>query len=152
VAATRSGSSRLNSKLGERAELDSHANMICLGRHCSVIRRTGVTMKGKAFVSEVGSLDNIPVVDAVIVYDCPFTGESYFLLMYNCFDIPSMECHLIPPSSFVKLGYLSMIHRRFSRWKLTRILMSSMTVSQRCKFIWDSLGYSVISNAGPSSG
>ena len=99
VAATRGGSSRVGRgrDLGERAELDSHANVVCLGKHCSVIRRTGVTMKVNAFASEVGSLSNIPVVDAVVVFDCPYTRESYFMLMYNCLYIPSMECHLIPP-------------------------------------------------------
>ena len=56
-----------------------------------------MTMKVNAFASEVGSLSNIPVVDAVVVFDCPYTGESYFMLMYNCLYIPSMECHLIPP-------------------------------------------------------
>jgi hypothetical protein len=65
VAATRGGSSQLGRDLGERAELDTHANVICLGRHCSVIRRTGVTMKVNAFASEVGSLTNIPVVERV---------------------------------------------------------------------------------------
>jgi len=54
-------------------------------------------MKVNAFASEVGSLSNIPVVDAVVVFDCPYTGESYFMLLYNCLYIPSMECHLIPP-------------------------------------------------------
>lgn len=63
-------------------------------------------MKVNAFASEVGSLNNIPVVDAVIVYDCPFTGESYFLLMYNCLYIPSMECHLIPPFILREAGLL----------------------------------------------
>ena len=106
MAATRGGPGRFGSNLGERAELDSHANMICLGKHCSVVRRTGVTMKVNAFASEVGSLNNIPVVDAVIVYDCPFTGESYFLLMYNCLYIPSMECHLIPPFILREAGLL----------------------------------------------
>jgi hypothetical protein len=46
------------------------------------------------------------VVDAVIVYDCPFTGESYFLLMYNCLYIPSMECHLVPPFILREAGLL----------------------------------------------
>eukprot|EP00985_Skeletonema_marinoi_P019646 scaffold11359_cov102-Skeletonema_marinoi.AAC.1 len=28
---------------GSQAELDSHTNMICLGKHCTVLRRTGRT-------------------------------------------------------------------------------------------------------------
>ena len=130
MASTRDGSSRLGRDLGERAELDSHANVICLGRHCSVVRRTGVTMEVNAFASEVGSLTNIPVVDAVVVYDCLYTGESYFLLMHNCLHIPSMECHLISPSFSVKLGCMSVIHRRSSRQSLTKTPMSSLIMRQ----------------------
>eukprot|EP00973_Karenia_brevis_P067467 9385002-Karenia_brevis.AAC.1 len=51
---------------GSQAELDSHANMICLGKHCTVLRRTGRTVRVNAFADSVGSLNNIPVVDAVV--------------------------------------------------------------------------------------
>ena len=55
MAATRGGSSQVGRgrDLGECAELDSHANVVCLGKHCSVIRRTGVTMKVNAFASSL---------------------------------------------------------------------------------------------------
>jgi hypothetical protein len=51
-----------------RADLDSHANMVCLGSHCTVIRRTGKFVRVNAFASAVGSLYDVPLVDAVIVY------------------------------------------------------------------------------------
>mmetsp|Transcript_24172 Transcript_24172/g.41383 ORF Transcript_24172/g.41383 Transcript_24172/m.41383 type:complete len:94 (-) Transcript_24172:37-318(-) len=54
-----------NYQPGTQADLDSRANMACLGKHCTVLRRTGRTVR-------VGSLNNIPVVDAVIVFDDPY--------------------------------------------------------------------------------
>ena len=50
-----------------RAELDSHANMVCLGKHCTVIRRTGQNVRVNAVASAVGSLKQVPLVDAAIV-------------------------------------------------------------------------------------
>ena len=38
-----------------RAELDSHANMVGLGSHCTVERRTGRSVQVNAFVSAVGT-------------------------------------------------------------------------------------------------
>lgn len=80
-----------------RAELDSHANMICLGQHCNIIRRTNMTVKVNAFADEVGALNDIPVVDAVVCYEDPYSNERYLLLCYNALYIPSMSHHLIPP-------------------------------------------------------
>ena len=92
---------------GSQAELDSHANMICLGKHCTVLRRTGRTVRVNAFADSVGSLNNIPVVDAVVVFDNPYgSGESYFLVMYNALYIPSMSHHLIPPFLLREAGLL----------------------------------------------
>jgi hypothetical protein len=80
-----------------RAELDSHANMVVLGKACTIIRRTGLSVNVNAFASEVGSLKQVPLVDAAIVYDDKSTDEQYVLIMYNALYIPSMEHHLIPP-------------------------------------------------------
>eukprot|EP00985_Skeletonema_marinoi_P022137 scaffold13946_cov224-Skeletonema_marinoi.AAC.1 len=79
VSSTRKASGT-NYQPGTQAELDSHANMICLGKHCTVLRRTGRTVRVNAFADSVGSLNNIPVVDAVVVFDDPYGNEeSYFL-------------------------------------------------------------------------
>ena len=79
-----------------RAELDSHANMVCLGKHCTVIRRTGQNVRVNAFASAVGSLKQVPLVDAAIVYE-DNNSQQYLLVFYNALYIPSMENHLIPP-------------------------------------------------------
>ena len=70
-----------------RAELDSHANMVVLGKHCTVIRRTGHTVNVNAFASEVGSLKQVPIVDAAVVYEDRMNDEKYIMIMYNALYI-----------------------------------------------------------------
>jgi hypothetical protein len=70
--------------------------MVCLGSHCTVIRRTGKFVRVNAFASAVGSLNDVPLVDAVVVYE-DNDGERYLLVFYNALFIPSMKHHLIPP-------------------------------------------------------
>ena len=59
-----------------RIELDSHANMICLGNNCTVIRRTGLTMRVNAFANEAGGLNDVPLVDAVVLYHDEFEDKE----------------------------------------------------------------------------
>jgi len=49
-----------------------------------------------AFASAVGSLKQVPLVDAAIVYE-DNNSQQYLLVFYNALYIPSMENHLIPP-------------------------------------------------------
>ena len=39
----------------------------------------------------------IPIVDAAVQYDCPFTGNIYILVLRNALYVPAMDNHLIPP-------------------------------------------------------
>ena len=39
----------------------------------------------------------VPIVDAVLAYDCPFTGLTYLLVVRNALCVPSMDHNLIPP-------------------------------------------------------
>ena len=80
-----------------RTELDSHANMAVMGKHAFIFESNGRTCSVAPFASELGRLKDVPIVDAAIAYDCPFTGQVYILLIRNALHIPSMEHNLIPP-------------------------------------------------------
>ena len=80
-----------------RTELDSHANMVVLGRHSLVVANTGKTAQVSPFTPDYKSMENVPIVDGAIAYDCPYSGESYVLLCHNALHAPSMEHNLIPP-------------------------------------------------------
>ncbi len=88
-----------------RVDLDSHANMCCLGKQCTVVRRTGKCVNVNAFTKDVGKLKAVPLVDAVIVYE-DRAGRVYLLVMYNALYIPSMEHHLIPPFLLREAGLI----------------------------------------------
>lgn len=78
-------------------ELDSHANMVVMGRNATVIAWTGETAEVHAFSDECDALERVPIVDAATAYDCPYTGKTFILVAMNVLYIKSMERNLIPP-------------------------------------------------------
>ena len=80
-----------------KSELDSHANMVVLGKECFVFEPTGKTCSVEPFSSELGIAQNVPIVDAALAYDCPFTYETYILIIRNALHIETMQHNLIPP-------------------------------------------------------
>ena len=80
-----------------RTELDSHANMVVIGKHSFIFESTGRTCNVKPFCDELGIAKDIPIVDAAIAYDCPYKNKTYILLIRNALYIPSMIHNLIPP-------------------------------------------------------
>ena len=81
----------------DTTKLDSHANMIVLGKQALVIQYTGHSAEVNAFSDDAGGLSKVPIVDAVVAYDCPYTSKTYMLVMRNALHIPSMKHNLIPP-------------------------------------------------------
>ena len=71
--------------------------MVVLGKNCTVVRRTGLRVKVNGFASAIGSLNDVPVVDAVLVYVDEYTKEEYFMVVYNALYVPTMRHHLFPP-------------------------------------------------------
>ena len=80
-----------------RTELDSHANMAVVGRHCSILRHTGRKVDVTPFTPDYDALEKIPVVDAVLLYECPYEGREVLLLIQDALYVPAMENNLIPP-------------------------------------------------------
>ena len=80
-----------------KSELDSHANMVVLGKHCFVFEWSGRSCSVHPFSESLGSVKNVPIVDAAIAYDCPYRHETYILLVRNALYLPSMHNNLIPP-------------------------------------------------------
>ena len=78
-------------------KLDSHANNIVLDLQALIINHTGQSAEVNAFSSDVEVMSKVPIVDAVVAYDFPYTGSTYLLLMQNVLYIASMKHKLIPP-------------------------------------------------------
>ena len=79
------------------SELDSHANMVVLGKDAFIFESTGRTCNVEPFPSDLGVAENIPIVDATIANDCDLTHETYILIIRNALHIPSMIHNLLPP-------------------------------------------------------
>ncbi len=50
-------------------QLDSHANMVVVGRQATVFGRSGKKADVRPFSSDCSKLESVPIVDAAIAYD-----------------------------------------------------------------------------------
>ena len=71
--------------------------MVVLGKDCFVFGSTGKTCNVEPFDPQLGTAQNVPIVDAAVAYDCPFSHETYILIIRNALHIASMTHNLIPP-------------------------------------------------------
>jgi len=62
-----------------------------------VLRETGKTVNVSLFTKSLGTITKVDVVDCAIAHDCPFSGETRVIIMYNALHIPEMEHNLVPP-------------------------------------------------------
>jgi len=58
---------------------DSHANMVVLGGQCLILAERDDKCSVSAFVDDVGLLESVSVVDAVLAYDCPREARTILL-------------------------------------------------------------------------
>ena len=65
---------------GSTTELDSHTHVAIVGKHCNVIANSGKTVRGQPFSPDCGSLENIPIVDAAIMWQCPHNDDPHILV------------------------------------------------------------------------
>ena len=79
-----------------RTELNSHANMVVVGCHATIVNETGKSVEVNPFSPDYNSM-TVKLVDAVVRYDCPFEGTSQLILFRDALHVPSMQNNLIPP-------------------------------------------------------
>ena len=81
-----------------RTELDSHANMVVLGSECFVFDNIlDQTCDVEPFDPTIGTAKRVPIVDAALAYDCPYSHKTYIFVLRNALYIPSMSHNLLPP-------------------------------------------------------
>ena len=81
-----------------KAELDSHANMMVFGEQCYIFdavhqRHCDV----QPFDPTIGLATQVPIVDAALAYDCPYSDKTFILVAKNVLYVKSLDHHLIPP-------------------------------------------------------
>ena len=87
-------------------ELDSHANMVVVGKHATIIAPTGRHAEVQAFSNKCNTLQKVPIVDAAIAYDDKYTGKTFILIMKNVLYVETMERNLIPPFILREAGLI----------------------------------------------
>ena len=87
-------------------KLYSHANMVVIGKQAFIFSHSGQYANIRAFTDEVKSIPKVPIVDTVIAYDCPKSGQAYLLVVRNALCVPSMEHNLIPPFILREAGLI----------------------------------------------
>ena len=65
--------------------------------HAYILNYTGRTAEVSPFTSSYDALKNVPIVDAIIAYDCRLSGKTYLLVCQNALFVSSMTHNLIPP-------------------------------------------------------
>ena len=80
--------------------------MPVLGQNARVIDMTGETVDVKPFSSACNTLQDVPIVDAVIKYNDKVSGKSHLLLIKNALYVPSNVNNLIPPFMMREAGVI----------------------------------------------
>ena len=78
-------------------ELDLHADSPVVGKHTQILRRTGRRVKVSGFTDQLGDPIPVDVVDAAMMYNCEYSGNSYLMVIRNALYLKQMESTLIPP-------------------------------------------------------
>ena len=78
-------------------ELDSHANMMVLGKNAFIFESTGRSCNVQPFDSKLGMSHDVPIVDGALAYECPYTMGTYILIVRNALYIKHLRYNLAPP-------------------------------------------------------
>ena len=79
------------------SEFDSHANMIVLGNHFFVFEWSGKSCTVNPFNDCLGYVKDVPIIDANISYDFPYSHECDILICQNALYLNNTEDNLLPP-------------------------------------------------------
>ena len=78
-----------------RCELDSHANMVVIGTEAFYFESGGRVCDVSPY--DKSRVRTLPIKDAALAYDCPYTGSTTILIFRNTICVPEIKYNLIPP-------------------------------------------------------
>lgn len=71
--------------------------MIVFGCDATILQETGQHVDVNGFAEECQVLEKLPIVDAAVAYDCPYSLKTFILVGRNAICVPSMTHNLVPP-------------------------------------------------------
>jgi hypothetical protein len=88
--------------------------MPVVGRHAYILSDNGRTADVSAFTPDYKPME-VRIVDAAVQYECPYSSETYVLVIRNALHVPSMKSNLIPPfimrETGIQVNETAKIHR-----------------------------------------
>lgn len=69
--------------------------MAVVGRNAYILADLHKSVDVSPFTPDYAPL-TVPLVDAALQYDCPYSGESYTLILRNALSVPSISNNLLP--------------------------------------------------------
>ena len=66
-----------------RTELDSHANMVVLGKKYFLYVIHGKTCEVEPFDPNIGTYKEVPIMYEAIAYKCQFTNKTHLIVIRN---------------------------------------------------------------------
>ena len=88
--------------------------MVVIGVQGTIIQKTVKYADVNEFSSDVGTISRVPIIDAVLAYDCPIYGKKTLLVSRNALFVRSMNYNLIPPfimrEAWLKVDEQAKIH------------------------------------------
>ena len=70
--------------------------MIVFGKYCFIISKYVKGAFVYSFTDQVGTI-TVPIVDAAVAYDCPWSQTTHILIAGNILSVTSLDHNLIPP-------------------------------------------------------
>ena len=86
-----------NDRKMSSTQLDSHANMVSVGKKTCIIQSYGKSSDARPLSNECSNMKRVPIIYAELEYNFKHTIKTYLLMMSNTIYITSMEKNLIPP-------------------------------------------------------
>ena len=87
--------------------------MIVFGKYCFIISKYVKEAIVNAFTVQVGTI-TVPIVDAAVAYDFPWSKTTYIFIERNILSVPSNDHKIIPPfilrESGLTVNDTAMIH------------------------------------------
>ena len=71
-----------------------------------VISYSGRQAQVNAFSSDLPAINSVPIVDAAILYECPYTHVKYILVARNVLYILTLDHHLVAPFILREAGLI----------------------------------------------
>ena len=80
--------------------------MVVVGSHATVFGHLGKSADVRPLSNDCSKLESVPIVDAAVAYDCPYTMKTFILTVRNALYVPSMTHNLIPPFVMREAGLI----------------------------------------------